>query len=719
MDAPSETAGGRPSRPGGLAFLIEQWRAAPEGRHPRFQAPNPYPGLRSFTPDENLQFKGRAAQVERLRGKLASQNVMIVVGGSGSGKSSVVRAGLLPNLHAFGGIPGRSGRWYAAEFAPGTDPGAALAQGLATMFARRCLRADRPHLAAALAEAFGLAVPPKDAADLQAVLAARLAPGGLIDADALIAFATTTLETLDRAVFALTDAPPQLMLLVDQFEEVFRLRSAEQARALTDLVVRVHDRRPAPALFLALTMRSEELHRCTEFPGLAEVVNTSAYLLDRMDRPALEEALVQPARDVLAQYRVTGWDRENPIAPYDRVVLDRLLDAASRMLGGLGGGVGAPASEAEAGAHRADAIPLLQHGLRRLWDATLQRWSELAVAEDGVAAARPLSITEADLVAAHLDPAADGGLRGCLNFWADATLSEAKRDLAPERPESQAEDVLAIAFDAFASTDDNAKWVRNFRTVPEIGDLAGVAPDSGLAAALGRFEAAGYLQRRGEHLTVSHEAFFRSWTRFLAWMTRCREVSEALAEADKNIAEATANGTWPARQRLDMVARFREWAWGRRAEVAGTALRRKISDALDAIFAKPPLAEARRSVGATLAAAVDAVTGSERTRQRDRALAVPRRLSRAWAADRLARRPGAAEAAEVAGIGEREWARQRLDELRRGWKLATRWHVYGRRRGHFVLGSLALSVASILVFSMVQWWVQGKRRGSSGRPRTC
>jgi hypothetical protein len=319
-----------------------------------------------------------------------------------------------------------------------------------------------------------------------------------------------------------------------------------------------------------------------------------------------------------------------------------------------------------------------------------------------------IAVTEADLAAAHLDPAADGGLRGCLNFWADATLSEAKRDLAPERPESQAEDVLAIAFDAFASTDDNAKWVRNFRTVPEIADLAGVAPGGGLAPALGRFEAAGYLQRRGDHLTVSHEAFFRSWTRFLAWMTRCREVSEALAEADKNIAEATANGTWPRREHLDLVGRFREWAWGRRAEVAGTALRRKISDALDAIFAKPPLAEAHRSLSAVLAAAIDAVTGSERTRQRDRALTVPRRLSRAWAADRLARRPGAAEAAEGAGIGEREWAQQRLEELRRGWKLATRWHVYGRRRGHFVLGSLALSAASILVFSIVQWWVQGE-----------
>ena len=73
---------------------------------------NPFPGLRPFDEGDYHLFFGREGQSDALIDLLARHRFVAVVGSSGSGKSSLVRAGLIPALHG-GFMPGAAGRWPA------------------------------------------------------------------------------------------------------------------------------------------------------------------------------------------------------------------------------------------------------------------------------------------------------------------------------------------------------------------------------------------------------------------------------------------------------------------------------------------------------------------------------------------------------------------------------------------------------------------------------
>src|ERR1700675_4960954 len=92
---------------------------------------NPYPGLRPFRTDEERLFFGREHQIDRMIDKLAAHRFLAVVGGSGSGKSSLVNCGLRPALHR--GLMTRAGTsWRVAQFRPGSRPLAAMTHRLAS-----------------------------------------------------------------------------------------------------------------------------------------------------------------------------------------------------------------------------------------------------------------------------------------------------------------------------------------------------------------------------------------------------------------------------------------------------------------------------------------------------------------------------------------------------------------------------------------------------------
>src|SRR5918912_656249 len=90
---------------------------------------NPFPGLRPFEFGESHLYFGRDGQSDQLIRKLASTRFVAVVGTSGSGKSSLVRAGLLPDL--FGGfMPSAGTRWRVCLMRPSNDPLGNLARSL-------------------------------------------------------------------------------------------------------------------------------------------------------------------------------------------------------------------------------------------------------------------------------------------------------------------------------------------------------------------------------------------------------------------------------------------------------------------------------------------------------------------------------------------------------------------------------------------------------------
>src|SRR5918992_675436 len=90
---------------------------------------NPFPGLRPFEFHESLLYFGRDGQSEQVIRKLGSTRFVAVVGTSGSGKSSLVRAGLLPTL--YGGFMTSAGSdWRVAIMRPGNNPIGNLADAL-------------------------------------------------------------------------------------------------------------------------------------------------------------------------------------------------------------------------------------------------------------------------------------------------------------------------------------------------------------------------------------------------------------------------------------------------------------------------------------------------------------------------------------------------------------------------------------------------------------
>lgn len=318
------------------------------------QRDNPYVGLRPFFFEDSGYFFGRDQQTAQLLETLHKERFLAVVGSSGCGKSSLVRAGLIPMLLG-GFLTQERLQWAIARMKPGDAPAA--------------------NLASALADVQKEGATQDDAAAIEEVIREEHAAG--------------VASLLER--YLGTDK--NVLILVDQFEEIFafrksggddntvlgkakwkeRARRRAEAAEFVDLLLRLSERRDLP-IYIVLTMRTDFLGDCDVFYGLPEAMNRGRYLVPRLTRQQLREAIHGP---VLL--------KREKIAP-------RLLD---RLLNELG--------------DRSDRLPVLQHALLRTWDT----WS----ADGGVG---PLDIV-------HFDKA--GGLDGALSQDAKGALEGLDRAL--------------------------------------------------------------------------------------------------------------------------------------------------------------------------------------------------------------------------------------------------------------------------------------------------
>ena len=225
----------------------------------------PYPGLRPFEAHEWSIFFGRERMVDDVIDRLARDRLVVVHGASGSGKSSLVRAGVMPKLarqHVRHGAP-----WLTCAMRPSGGP----LWNLATEFAKLEERGD----------------------DLDRIGAIQ----GLFNRRG------ATLASIASALEGFSGK--SLCVLVDQFEELFRYEketSREEAELFVELVGRAastQDGEPATnaaEMHVVVTMRSEFLGECTRFDGLAETINRTQYLVPRMDYDALIRAVRRPAQ---------------------------------------------------------------------------------------------------------------------------------------------------------------------------------------------------------------------------------------------------------------------------------------------------------------------------------------------------------------------------------------------------------------------------------------
>lgn len=265
---------------------------------------HPFPGLRPFETDEDHLFFGRDEQSDEILRRLRVNRFVAVVGTSGTGKSSLIRAGLLPSLH--GGFMVRAGsRWRIAVFRPG----------------------DRPthNLAVALTTGGVLGNGSESPATNTMIVEATLRRSGL-----------GLIEAIRQARIP---ADENLLIVVDQFEELFRFRSEsetdqqeQRAAAFVKLLIEASRQEDVP-IYVVITMRSDFLGHCARFRELPEVINEGLYLIPLMTRAQHREAIDGPIA-------VAGGGKASP------ALVDRLLNDIG---------------------DNPEQLPIMQHALMRTW----------------------------------------------------------------------------------------------------------------------------------------------------------------------------------------------------------------------------------------------------------------------------------------------------------------------------------------------------------------
>ena len=268
---------------------------------------HPYPGLRPFNRDEDAIFFGREDQVDQLLDKLQETHFLAVTGTSGSGKSSLVRAGLLPALDS-GFMAGAGARWAIAELRPGDRPFQRLAVSLTT-------ETDWGTQATRLtSENDGTSDVRRTSAQLE-----RDLRRGSLALNWLLGIQPLPTGT-------------RLLILVDQFEELFRYQrtAGSEAAAFVSLLLGAASH---PDVYVVITLRSEFLGDCALYPELPEAINAGLFLTPRLSPEQTADAIQLPLR-------LFGGEVE--------------ADLVRRLL-----------VEAKG---ESDQLPLLQHALMRLWN---------------------------------------------------------------------------------------------------------------------------------------------------------------------------------------------------------------------------------------------------------------------------------------------------------------------------------------------------------------
>jgi DNA-binding SARP family transcriptional activator/WD40 repeat protein len=413
---------------------------------------NPYKGLRSFAEADATDFFGREAFVERLLERIRKAGrFLAVVGPSGSGKSSAVRAGLVPAIRG-GSLPGSEG-WFVSEMVPGPHPMEELESALLRVAAR----------------------PPVGLLQLL-----ESGPRGLLQAS-------------DRII----PEGSELLLVVDQFEELFTLSQDETERSLVLESMRVAAADPGSRVRIVATLRADFYDRPLNYPRFGELLGASTEVMTPLAPDELERAIVRPAEAV-----------------------------------GLGVEPALVAQVASDVVEQPGALPLVQYALTELFDRrdegrlTRSAYSDIG-GVGGALAAR------AEQLYATRNDAGRGAVRQL--FLRLVTLGEGVADARRRVPISE---LSAIEVDLQAMKAVLDSFGRH-RLLTFDRDPATREPT----------------------VEVAHEALLRSWPRLRGWVDAAREDVRMLRRLEDAAAEWERNGREPSYllrgSRLDQ---FESWS---------------------------------------------------------------------------------------------------------------------------------------------------------------
>lgn len=419
----------------------------------------PFPGLRPFDYGDQDFFFGRRSQVASLYGLLDRSRFVAVIGSSGSGKSSLTRAGLLPVLEKEN-TQSRSGKWAWCSMRPGDVPLAALTDALANLADSRDVNATtseirRHHIGYQLGKSsFGLA---------------------------------------DAVSEAGVGSDEKFVLVVDQFEELFRYsdRASETAQdRLRDATSRSEAKRFVELLMqgrrsterdirVLITMRSDFIGECADFPGLPEAVSATQFLVPGLELDQIEQIIVEPVK-------AAGAD-------IDPALVQQLLTDAQG---------------------ERDQLPVLQHCLLQLWRQAGTVASGSTDAESAPIHGESVApIKSGHPTSRYLDTncyAAVGKMSGALSVHAEKILRDFR------------EQAVEAVFRTLSELKDG-RAMRRALPYAQLRDECGV-PDAELRKIVDRFRSddcsflvtspSGVEEVVGDTvIDVGHEALLRRWAR--------------------------------------------------------------------------------------------------------------------------------------------------------------------------------------------------------------
>ncbi len=220
---------------------------------------NPYPGIRSFNFEESHLFFGREKQIEDLKQILAENAFLAITGSSGSGKSSLVKAGLLPNLSNNGDI------WIYETFRPANSPLKMLAEAVYKIL-DKASEGNNTQLSKTL-------------------------------------IYNQLKEQPEQLVKEIAEkhTGKNLLFYIDQFEEVFhdKTKNTSDKNDETDAFIKAllaFAYQNGAKISTVISLRTDFLGDCSKYPALADKINKGHYLVPDMTQPEKERAIREPAR---------------------------------------------------------------------------------------------------------------------------------------------------------------------------------------------------------------------------------------------------------------------------------------------------------------------------------------------------------------------------------------------------------------------------------------
>ncbi len=449
---------------------------------------NPFPGLRPFGIEESHLFFGREGQSDEVLVKLSENRFVSILGSSGSGKSSLMYCGLIPTL--YGGFMTEAGsHWKIVVTRPGGGPIDNLAEAL--------LIQDKEY--SNLSE--------EDKLIRKTIISTVLRSSSLGLVEVIRQLKSTDYQNI--------------LILVDQFEELFRYRRLEAATsdldessAFINLLLEAVHQFDEP-IYVSLTMRSDFIGECALYPDLTQMINDSHYLIPQMTRDQKRLAI------------------EGPVAVGGGKIAPRLTQ---QLLNDVG--------------DNPDQLPILQHALMRTWAF----WTENRKPEESM-----------DL--RHYN--AIGTLREALSLHANEAFdSLSKRE----------QEICETMFKALIERGSENQGIRRPTKLSTIAAIAGVTEDD-VTRVVERFREPGrslLMPPYGVRLEsetvidISHESLMRIWVRLKRWLdeeAKAAEMYLKLSEAAERYQEGKA-GLWQMPD-LQLALNWREenrptLVWGQR-----------------------------------------------------------------------------------------------------------------------------------------------------------